>query len=159
MVAVSEPTRSINLTLQLLLEDAAIGNDAIYQLLAGSRYEFLQGLVFLTLPGYFGVIGLSGSTVFSFFAAWVLTTLGITYEGVVSRLLFGRAICMALISAAIANALAQLSFPRLLVPFLFQMTALAVVLHFWLRPDRHRTRALPDTTASVPVGAAHGSAS
>jgi hypothetical protein len=143
MVAVSEPSRSIGLTFQLLQEDAAIGNDAIYQLLAGSRYEFLQGLVFLTLPGYFGIIGLSGSLIFCFFAAWVLTALGMAYESVVSKLLFDRTICVALISAAVANALAQLSFPRLIVPFVFQMTALVLLLHFWLRPANRRSNVAP----------------
>lgn len=154
MVAVSEPSRSISLTLQLLQEDATVGNDAIYQLLAGSRYEFLQGLVFLTLPGYFGIIGLSGSLIFSFFAAWILTTLGIAYEGVVCRLLFGRLICVALISAAIANALAQLSFPRLLVPFIFQMTALVLLLHFWLR--RHQRESPARSVGASPGSAALG---
>ena len=134
MVAVSEPTKAIGLTFQLLQENAAIGNDAIYQLLAGSRYEFLQGLVFLTLPGYFAVIGLSGSLVFSFFATLTMALLGALYERFVSSLLYRQDVAVAVISAALANALAQLSFPRLLVPFVFQMTALVVLLHFWLKP-------------------------
>jgi hypothetical protein len=136
MVAVSEPTRSLDLTLQLLFENPAMGTDSIYQLLSGSRYEFLQGLVFLTLPGYFGIIALSGSLALSFIAVFVLTAFGVAYERVVSNLLFGRTICVAVIAAALSNALAQLSFPRLLVPFVFQMTALVLVLHVFLRPPR-----------------------
>ena len=61
---------------------------------------------------------------------------------------------MALISAAIANALAQLSFPRLLIPFIFQMTALVLILHFWLKPERRKLRDLPNAASATPEAAA-----
>jgi len=128
MVAVSEPTRSLTLFTQILAEDAARGSDAIYQILAGSKYGFLQGLTFLTLPGYFAVLGLSGSMIAIAAGTFFITLAGIAYESLARRALFGKTISAALISAALANALTQLSFPRLLIPFIFQMTALIILL-------------------------------
>jgi hypothetical protein len=133
MVALSEPTRSVGLMIQLLQEDASRGNDGIYQSLAGSKYDFLQGLTFLTLPGYFGVFSLSGSGSVILFGAMALTIAGMWYERFLRWAFFDQAICVALVSAAIANAVTQLSFPRLLIPFMFQMSALVVALHFVIK--------------------------
>lgn len=133
MVAVSEPTRSMGLMMKLFQEDAASGTSAIYQVLSGSQYEFLEGLTFLTLPGYFGILGLSGSGFVIFTGTLLLTLAGIFYECVLRRALFGQAICVAIISAAIANAVTQMSFPRLFIPFIFQMTALVLILHYLSR--------------------------
>jgi hypothetical protein len=152
MVAVSEPARSIALMMQLLGEDPATGTEAIYQVLAGSRYELLRGLTFLTLPGYFGVLGLSGSVAVVFGGTLFVGLAGLLYEKLVARALFAQPVCVALVSAAIANALTQLSFPRLLVPFLFQMTALVLILHLWMSRSSARwtfAPRLPSATATT----------
>lgn len=133
MVAVAEPTRSVDLFLRLMAESPAIGVDSIYQQLSGGKYEFLQGMTFLTLPGYFGVVALSGEVILVFGLVLLMTLLGLAYEGLIKRLLHGQAIPVALICVAIANALTQLSFPRLLLPFIFQMTALAWLLGLYMR--------------------------
>lgn len=133
MVAASEPTRSMGLMIKLFQEDAASGTSAIYQVLSGSQYEFLEGLTFLTLPGYFGIFGLSGSGFAIFTGTLLLTLAGIFYECFVRRAMFGQAICVAVISAAIANAVTQMSFPRLFIPFIFQMTALVIIFYYLSR--------------------------
>lgn len=138
MVAVSEPTRSLELTRLLLFENPAIGVDSIYQQLSGGKYEFLQGMTFLTLPGYFGVLALSGSLVLVLLGTLAITVTGIAFERFILWLLGERMVPVALISAALANALTQLSFPRLLVPFMFQMTALCLLIALYFRGARAR---------------------
>lgn len=128
MVAVAEPTRSTELVQRLLTEDPAIGVDSIYQTLSGGKYTLLQGLTFLTLPGYFGVLALSGSVPFLFMSCFVLMLLGIVFERVVAFLTRGQTLVVVLACAAVANALTQLSFPRLLIPFLLQMLVLCALI-------------------------------
>lgn len=141
MVAVSEPTRSFELFWRLMSESPAIGADSIYQLLSGGKYELLNGLTFLTLPGYFGVIGLQGEVLVIFLIATLMVLLGLAYEGLMKWLLMDQVVPVALICASIANALTQLSFPMLLPPFLIQMTALAALLGLYMRHRMglHRT--------------------
>ena len=141
MVAVSEPTQSLGLFIQMLLEDPTKGVYSIYQNLAGSKYEFLRGLTFLTLPGYFGVIGLSGSKYLVFIVTMLLTLSGIAYERFTQWAMFGQSISVALISAAMANAITQMGFPRLIFPFVFQMTALMLLLHYFFRRKFSHSRA------------------
>jgi hypothetical protein len=133
MVAVSEPGRSMEMFWRLLNEDPAIGVDSIYQQMSGGKYEFLQGLTFLTLPGYFGIIGLTGQVLTIFSLTVLMMAAGLAYELLIRRLLRHQMVPVALICAAVANALTQLSFPRLLIPFLLQMTVLAAVLGYSVR--------------------------
>lgn len=133
MVAVAEPGRSTELFWRLMGEDPAIGVDSIYQQLSGGKYEFLQGLTFLTLPGYFGVISLTGQMVLIFGLTLLMMVLGLAYEMLIRRLLHHQMVPVALICVAVANALTQLSFPRLLTPFLLQMTVLALLLGWFMR--------------------------
>lgn len=128
MVAASEPTASMDLFRQLLAEAPSAGVDAIYQRLAGSKYELLAGLTFLTLPGYFGVLGLSGSVPFVWLAVFALTAAGMSYEAWLVRWTRGQDAVVALVSTALANALTQMSFPVLVLPFLVQMTGVLLVL-------------------------------
>lgn len=128
MVAVAEPTASFELLKQLLTEAPSIGVDSIYQRLAGSKYELLSGLTFLTLPGYFGVLGLSGSSVLVGLVVFALSLVGMLYEAWLVRWSRGQEAVVALVSTALANALTQMSFPVLLLPFLVQMTALLLAL-------------------------------
>ena len=130
MVSVSEPSSSIGLTMELLREDPSGGASAIYQVLSGGQYEFIEKFTFLTLPGYFGVLSLSGSWVVIFWGTLFLGFIGMLYEFFIRKILFGQVVCIAVVSAAFANSLTQLSFPRLIFPFLFQMTALVLILHF-----------------------------
>lgn len=133
MVAVSEPTRSMAMFWRLMVESPTIGADSIYQALSGGKYELLSGLTFLTLPGYFGVIGLQGQVLAIFGLVMMMTWLGLAYEGLMKWLLQEQVVPVALICASIANALTQLSFPMLLPPFLIQMTALAALLGVFMR--------------------------
>ncbi|MDL5032885.1 hypothetical protein QRD43_13300 [Pelomonas sp. APW6] len=133
MVAVAEPVRSMDLFWRLMAEDPAIGVDSIYQQLSGGKYELLKGLTFLTLPGYFGVISLCGELFWVFVLVLAMTLLGLAFEALVRRLLCHQMIPVALICGAVANALTQLSFPRLLGPFLLQMLLLAGLLGLLLR--------------------------
>ena len=147
MVAVSEPGRSTELFWRLMGEDPAIGVDSIYQQLSGGKYEFLQGLTFLTLPGYFGIIGLTGQLLLIFILTAMMVAAGLAYEWLIRRLLCQQVVPVALICAAVANALTQLSFPRLLGPFLLQMTFLAALLGIGIRRRwriGHLQTALPE---------------
>lgn len=55
------------------------------------------------------------------------------YERFTRWAMSGQSISVALISAAIANALTQMGFPQLIVPFVFQMTALMLLLRYFFR--------------------------
>lgn len=133
MVAVAEPMRSTDLFWRLMGEDPAMGVDSIYQQLSGGKYGLLKGLTFLTLPGYFGVISLSGELLWVFMLVLAMMLMGLAFESLVKRLLCQQMIPVALICGAVANALTQLSFPRLLGPFLLQMTLLAFFLGLLMR--------------------------
>lgn len=129
MVAISEPSHSVGLLMELLRESPSRGVNAIYQVLSGGKYKFIEGFTFLTLPGYFGVLSLSGSSLIIFLGALFLVLAGICYEMFIKKILFGQVVCVAVISAAVANSITQMSFPWLLVPFVIQMTALVVILN------------------------------
>ena len=137
MVAVAEPTRSWELFMRLLAEAPSVGVDSIYQQLSGGKYEFLQGLTFLTLPGYFGIVGLTGDVMTIFLLVLAIAFAGSALEALVQRLLVGQVVPVALVSAAMANALTQLSFPPLLVPFIIQMLVLCALIG-WLGHARRR---------------------
>ncbi len=142
MMAVAEPTRSFELFSRLLTENPAIGVDSIYQTLSGGKYGLLQGLTFLTLPGYFAVIGLTGVPLAIFGLTWLMMTLGLAFERVLATLLRHQTLPLALASAAVANALTQLSFPQLMLPFLFQMLVLCGVLGIVFGAGRARAPAV-----------------
>jgi hypothetical protein len=130
MVAVSDGGASFTLMMDLLLEDPALGNDAIYQILSGSKYESQDGFTFLTLPGYIGILALSGSIFLIFAGGVIVLFAGLCFERFVRWAMFRQGICIAVVCAALANALTQLSFPRLFVPFIIQLVALLLILHF-----------------------------
>ena len=131
MVAVAEPSRSLSLFYSLLTESSRQGVDSIYQKLSGSRYVFLDGLTFLTLPGYFGVLALSGSLVFISISLFLLVMSGVLLEKMFNHFFLGQHIPVALISAALANSITQMSFPHLLLPFVFQAVLLALLLRYY----------------------------
>ena len=130
MVAVSEPSRSMSLFFALLMENPATGVNAIYPVLSGSGYASLDGLTFLSLPGYFGVLGLSGSLLFVFLSTFSMALFGMAFEGLITRILLRQVIPVALASAALANSLTQISFPYLVMPFVVQILALVFILRF-----------------------------
>lgn len=130
MVASSEPSASFPLSLSLLSEDPGVGVDAIYQVLSESKYTFLDELTFLTLPGYSGVMGLSGSLLFIFSAILVMVLVGIWLERIFGYLFKNQDIPLALVCAAMANLLTQMSFPRLIFPFIVQLFFLVMVLRY-----------------------------
>ena len=63
----------------------------------------------------------------------MLMIVGLAFELLIRQLLHAQTVPVALICAAVANALTQLSFPRLLLPFLLQMTVLAMLLGWFMR--------------------------
>lgn len=140
MTAVSESSTSLDLMIRILLESPATGVDSIYQNLAGSRYEFLDKFTFLTLPGFFGIVSLSGSLIIALIATASVTLAGIFYEQFIRFSLFNQPISVALASTAVANSITQMSFPYLLLPFLFQLTLFLLIVRYSLtlqiRPSR-----------------------
>lgn len=133
MVGVSERGASFNLMKDLLFEDPTQGSRAIYQILSGSTYEPQEGFTFMTLPGFVGVLALSGSWLIVFFGGVIVLFSGLCFERFVRWAMCGQDICVATVCAALANAIVQISFPRLIIPFLFQMVFLLLVLTFVIR--------------------------
>lgn len=130
MVASSEPSASPSLFYSLFMESPSVGVDAIYQVLSESKYTFLEGLTFLTLPGYFGVFGLSGSLSIIFLLTFFMVFLGAGLERFLMWVFYGQDIPLALVGAAMANSLTQMSFPRLVFPFFLQMLLFSLALRF-----------------------------
>lgn len=133
MVAVSSTEKSYGLLAELIVESPTIGVESIYQQISGGKYELQEGFTFLTLPGYFGVFSLSGDVIMLMVLVFGMTLFGLWYELLINKLLMNQLIPVALICAALANALSQMSFPVLLLPFLFQMTVLAAILGRYMR--------------------------
>ena len=129
MVSVSEPSASLGLMWNLLVEDPKRGVEAIFQISSGSKYGDVDGNIFLTLPGYFGVLGLSGSNLVVFLGTWIVIWFFIAYEKFLRWATSGSTICVALMAAAISNALTQISFPKLFFIFVLLMTFFAIMLH------------------------------
>lgn len=142
MVAVSHEPASVSLLIDLFLEDPKVGSDGIYQILSGSSYKSQDGFTFLTLPGYFGVLALSGSSLIVFLAGVAIFFLGLCFERYVRWAMFGQGICVAVVCAALANALTQISFPRLLSPFILQLLVLSIIMHFIIKLFFMRTKFL-----------------
>lgn len=129
MVAVSDPNASMSMFFDLLNEDPAVGVNAMYQSIAGSTFVSASNQTFLTLPGMVGILGLSGSYFFVFIAMSFLITIYMALEIFYRKLLFNQDISVALASAGLANSLTQVSFPRLILPFLIQMTMLIIIIN------------------------------
>lgn len=127
MSAISSDQASLSLFMRALGESPGEGVFSIYQQVAGSTYEFLNKNVFLTLPGLLGVFALSGSATVVCLGVLLTVLIGVVVERLAGILVKQR-ICLAVVSAALANAFAQLSFPRLLVPFIFQLLAVCGLL-------------------------------
>lgn len=128
MVSVAESAGSVELLFDLIRESPRLGADAIYQVLSGGKYQFVDGFTFLTLPGYFGVLGLSGAPLLMFFGVFFIVIFGLIFEIFLWYALRGQAVVVALISAFVANSITQLSFPVLLVPSLIQLIFMVIAL-------------------------------
>ncbi len=128
MIAASTPQASINLFIQLLLENPSIGVDSIYQSLAGSFYSFMSGKTFLTLPGMFAILALSGNVAVIFFGVIFIVVCGFFLERFVALMAYRRLPVVVLVSAALANAVSQTAFPRLLLPLIIQLILMLVIL-------------------------------
>ena len=133
MVSVAEKKASIGLFFDLLAENPSAGVNSIYQQLSGGFYEFNDKMVFLTLPGYFGIVGLSGDTIFIFLITFLMCSFGLMFEKVLNFILFYQVVPVALLCAALANSLTQISFPLLVLPFIAQMTILTLILGLIIR--------------------------
>lgn len=140
MVGVSEGGASFHLMKDLVLEDPTQGSNAIYQILSGSKYKSQEGFTFLTLPGFVGILALSGSSLIVFLGSVIIFFSGLCFERFVRWAMFGQDICVAIVCAALANAITQISFPRLLIPFVFQMVVLLLVINVAIRHCFHREK-------------------
>jgi hypothetical protein len=130
MVASSETSASPSLFYSIFMESPGVGVDAIYQVLSESKYNFIEGFTFLTLPGYFGVFGLSGSLPIIFLLTFFMVFLGAGLERFLMWNFYYQDIPIALVGAAMANSLTQMSFPWLVFPFFLQMLLFSLILRF-----------------------------
>lgn len=128
MVSASSHQASPDLFLRLLTEDPTTGVDSIYQALAGSFYSYMAGKTFLTLPGIFAILALSGSQPLIFAGVSFVVIFGILFERFASLMTYRRLPVVVLVCVALANSFAQTAFPRLLLPFVFQLTMLLIAL-------------------------------
>lgn len=138
MVSVAEDAKSFELLLELIQESPSVGIDAIYQIASGGKYQFVDGFTFLTLPGYFGVLGLSGSFLLMFLGGFFIVIFGTVFEGFLGCMLRGQTVVVALICASVANSITQLSFPVLLFPFLVQLIFIVIMLSLLIRRWRYK---------------------
>lgn len=129
MVAVSSE-QSLDLFLNMLMENPANGTQSLYQNLAGSQYlgMNLLDMTFLTLPGTFAILAFSGSAVLVFLGILLIAGLGLMIEQVTSRLFPGHHSIQFLVSAGVAYHFSQMIFPQLLFPFVVQMLFFLFVL-------------------------------
>ncbi len=128
LVGVSWANASMERLEAVLLERPAEGASSIYQVAAGSFYTNLETRTFLTLPGAFGLLSLSGSIAVMFFGSLCCMLVGWMVESWSAILSSNRRPVVVLVSAGIANALCQMSFPYLLLPFVVQLLALLAIL-------------------------------
>lgn len=133
MTSIAVDASSVELLFNLIQESPRVGVDAIYQVLSGGKYQFVDGFTFLTLPGYFGVLGLSGSFFLMFFGAFFITISGLFFESLLRCLLSGHTVVVALMCAFVANTITQLSFPVLLFPFFVQLVFVVIALSLLAR--------------------------
>jgi hypothetical protein len=154
LVAVSEPQRSFELFWDFIVEDPTVGVLGLYQQLSGSFYQVLDGRTYLTLPGFMGILGMSGSAVMvGLGSAVVILALQVT-ERVLVLIFRGSVIPVALASGALAYSFFQMSYPRLIIPFAIQLLGSSVVFAFVTRnrlAGSHVPEPAPGGTAPRPA--------
>lgn len=134
LVGVSEPTHSIKLFFELLFESKTSGVNSIYQVMAGSTYTHEKNFLFLTLPGYMGIISLSGSYLFIFLVTFLIMFLGIIYEFLfVNKMLHGQQIVIATAAMGLTNSITQMAYPILVVFYLVQLSFFLGLIKFYNR--------------------------
>lgn len=136
MVAVGEMSKSPEVFVSLLSENPREGVNSIYQVASGRPYAYLDSHTFLTLPGYYGIVALSGSMFVVCISVFMIGILGMLLEELYRFFLSGMTIPLAVAALSLANAFAQMSFPWLLIPFVLQMTALLSLIWIFRKP-RH----------------------
>lgn len=137
MVGVSYPGSSFATLKDLMLDVPSTGHAGIYQEISGSlekyiRYRDLEGKVFATLPGYLGILALSGSYFWVSFGVASLTCLGILYEYFANKLIPESYPLVSLVAAAIAYFLTQVNFPFYFLIFLVN-TAIILIAFKYIR--------------------------
>ena len=135
MVAVSEPNASVGLFVDILLDNPKAGVNTLYQELSGGKYEYFEKFIFLTLPGFFGIISFSGSLLLAFMATFAVSFAGVAYEHFIKFCLCKQQIGTALAAAALANSIAQMNFAVLLFSFVFQLTVFLLFVRFFILKD------------------------
>jgi hypothetical protein len=135
MTAVSYPNASLETFIQLMSENPSNGSSSLYQIISGSYEKFelyrKEGLnLFATLPGYVGILGLSGSYFLVFFGTCLITAFGMTYELLITKLLYKKYVCVSLISASLAYYLTQVQYPKQFVVYLFNLTVFILLIHY-----------------------------
>jgi hypothetical protein len=124
LTAVSGSQASLVTFTAMLVEDPNDNVFSIYQIASGSTYRYHDDRTFLTLPGAFAILAFSGSLSIVFFGTWLCVFLVRFLEVAAAALSQNRLPVVALVSCAAANAVTQLNFPWLLVPFAVQTLGL-----------------------------------
>lgn len=137
MAAVSYPNASIDTFWRLITENPSKGSGSLYQMISGSyeRFELYRkegSNLFATLPGYVGLLSLSGSYFLVFFGTCLITAFGITYELLVTKLLYQQYVCISLICASLAYYLTQVQYPEQFFVYLSNLTVFIVLIHYGL---------------------------
>lgn len=132
MVAVSSP-QSFDLFLKMLFEDPTIGVSGIYQFLAGSQYlNFnMDGMTFLTLPGFFALLSFSGNYFIVFLGITFSVLFGVLIDRIVFNIFPRTYTLHFLVAGSFAYHLSQMIFPRLLIPYLAQLILFIFVFKFF----------------------------
>ena len=135
MVGVSYPNASMNVFAQLMVESPSKGAESLYQIISGSydRFELYRkegANIFATLPGYVGILALSGSYALIFFGTSLLTAFGMLYEFIITKLLYRQYVYISLVSASLAYFLTQMQYTKLFVIYLFNLTIFILLIHY-----------------------------
>jgi hypothetical protein len=150
MVAVAESRASPELMLTLLTEDPSVGAAGTYQSLSMSAYNTQSDFTFLALPGYYGVLALSGSGITVLLGVMLIGMFGILFERFAFWASRASHIVTALASAAVANAFSQISFPLLVTPFVVQLGTLLTTFGVcaWMLDEWARSPAMKSAAGS-----------
>lgn len=128
LAAVSSGISSYATFVSMLLEDPRAGVDGIYQLAANSNYRYTVGRAYLTLPGVFAILAFSGSLVLTFIGTLFCVWIARIIEAVAAYVSGRRGFVVAVCSAGVTNSLVQMSYPKLLLPFLFFLVVTLFIL-------------------------------
>ena len=130
MVGISEPSSSLDLFYSLMQESPREGNRALYQIISGRPYEDASGLSFGTIPGFFGILSLSGSLVICFIGTYLMTIFGYIMEKYAGYCLKERVIPTSLATMYVSNSIMQMNFPYLFLILMMNIVLFLILIKF-----------------------------